>query len=375
MKILFDHQVFWLQQYGGISRYYVELMERLHRREDADAALALWYSENQHLLSSPLVRDELAPTKPPLFDLVKWGQKKTGKDLIGYLDHRVSKKALRKGDFDIFHPTYYYPYFLDRLAGKPFVLTVYDMTHEIMPRSFPPDNPTARHKKMLAERAERVIAISHSTKKDLVRICGIDPSKVTVVHLASSLDAAVRPERPEGLPERYVLFVGKRDGYKNFELFIDAMAGILAGDPTMHIVCGGGGGLTPAEQALLKAKGIEGRVRQVGVSDPVLVSLYKGAAAFVYPSLYEGFGIPILEAFDCGCPVIAADSSSFPEVAGTAGLLFDPKSSSSLREAIEKVLTDEKMRSGLVDRGHKRVKEFSWDRMTEETRAIYGGIA
>ena len=117
-----------------------------------------------------------------------------------------------------------------------------------------------------------------------------------------------------------------------------------------------------------------GRVMQIGVNDSVLISLYQGAEVFVYPSLYEGFGIPILEAFACGCPVIASDSSSFPEVMGKAGLLFEPTNALSLEEAITSILSDANLRSRLVDKGFEREKLFSWDRMTDETLQVYGEL-
>jgi len=376
MRVLYDHQVFWLQQYGGISRYYVELMSQLQCRERIDPALALWYSENRHLLSSTLVRDGLAPSKPPIYELVKKVQTSTKRDLIGFFDFRASKRALKKGDFDLFHPTYYYPYFLNYLKGKPFVLTVYDMTHEVMPELFAPNNPTMGNKKMLAERAEKVIAISHSTKNDLVRICGIDPSKVSVVHLASPLDGlTVKGERPSGLPDQYVLFIGNRGGYKNFTFLVEAMVGLLKVDQTMHIVCGGGAPFSEDERTMFREKGIEDRVIQFPVDDSTLVALYRGARAFVYPSLYEGFGLPILEAFGCGCPVIASNRSSFPEIAGDAGLYFDPSDMASLENTIYKVITDECTRARMIERGYARAKNFSWERMTEETIAVYRTIA
>lgn len=374
MRILFDHQIFWQQHYGGISRYYVELIDRLRRFPGVDPRTSMWYSQNAHLTASSLIADGLAPSRPPSYTVVQWVKRLTGHDLAGRLHEGRSIKALKQGDYDLFHPTYYMPYFLEHLGERPFVVTVYDMIHELFPQMFGKNDPTSERKKILVDRADRLIAISDSTKNDLVRICSVAPSKVDVVHLASSLDPAQTAPRPEWLPSRYVLFVGNRGGYKNFDRFARSMSTVMHEDADIRLVCGGGGPLTEAEQRLLKEIGIDGRTVQIKFDDPMLTCLYRNAEAFIFPSLYEGFGIPILESFSCGCPLLSSNTSSFPEVIGDAGVMFDPYDEAAMAETISKVLADAEMRQRMVDRGLARAKEFSWDKTAQNTREVYERI-
>ena len=374
MRILFDHQIFWQQHYGGISRYYVELIERLRHYPGVDPRISMWYSQNAHLTSSSLIVDGLAPSRPLSYGAVRLAKGMTGRDLAGQLHERCSIRALKKGDYDLFHPTYYAPYFLEHLGGRPFIITVYDMIHELFPQMFGKNDPTSERKKTLVDQADRLIAISDSTKNDLVRICGLVPSKVNVVHLASSLDPAQTALRPEWLPLRYVLFIGNRGGYKNFDRFARSMSTVMREDADIRLVCGGGGPLTEAEQRLLKEIGSDGRTVQIKFDDPMLTCLYRNAEAFIFPSLYEGFGIPILESFSCGCPLLSSNTSSFPEVIGDAGVMFDPYDEAAMAETISKVLADAEMRQRMVDRGLARAKEFSWDKTAQNTREVYERI-
>ena len=374
MRILFDHQIFWLQRYGGISRYYVELIERLRRLPGVDLRMSMWYSQNAHLAASSLIDAGLAPSRPLSFGMVQRIDGLIGRNWAGRLNERCSIKALKKGSYDLFHPTYYTPYFLEHLGERPFVITVYDMIHELFPHMLGKDDPTSERKKVLVDRADKLIAISDSTKNDLVRICGVAPSKVEIVHLASSLDPSQAAPRPEWLPSRYVLFVGNRWGYKNFEPFARSMSAVMREDADVHLVCGGGGPLTEAENRLLKEVGIDNRTIQIKFDDPLLTCLYRNAEAFVFPSLYEGFGIPILEAFSCGCPLVCGNTSSFPEVVGDAGVMFDPRDEAAMAEAISNVLADAEMRQRMADRGLARAREFSWDKTAKRTLEVYEGM-
>jgi glycosyltransferase involved in cell wall biosynthesis len=149
------------------------------------------------------------------------------------------------------------------------------------------------------------------------------------------------------------------------------MTPILREDPGMQIVCGGGGALTEAERTMLRNEGIEGRVVQTGVSDLTLVSLYQGASAFVYPSLYEGFGLPPLEAMQCGTPVVTSNVSSIPEIVGDSCLLADPCSIDSIAASILKLLLDEDEWHRFSLMGMEKAKEYSWQKTAVETLEVY----
>ena len=373
MRVLFDHQTFWLQRYGGISRYYVELIEQL-RDQGVNCRIALWHSENTHLRQSHIMDGNAAETRPEGWSVAQWVKRRTNLDIDGFMNQRRSINALKRDDWDIFHPTYYYPYFLEHLRDRPFVLTVHDMIHETFPDMFKPSDPTSKNKRTLIDRAEKIIAISESTKNDMIRFCGISPSKVEVVHHGPTLDPSVAAPRPDWLPSRYVLFVGNRFPYKNFERFILALSEVIREEPELHLVCGGGSPFREYEVKFLEGMGMLDRTRYTDVDDPLLACLYRHAEAFVFPSLYEGFGFPLLEAMACGCPVIASNTSSFPEVASDAAALFDPTDEVSMTETILNVIRDGEMRRRLRERGLSRSREFSWERTAQKTRKVYEGI-
>jgi glycosyltransferase involved in cell wall biosynthesis len=364
IRILYDHQIFTSQTYGGISRYFYELMCCFADSRKVDCEVSISYSNNEYLSGAGTVR--------PFFRDRKFVGKTS---LLNFVNTRRSIRTLADGAFDVFHPTYYHPYFLKHLRKKPYVITVYDMVHELYPEMFPADDPTRAWKGETVRNAAGVIAISQSTKNDVVRLYGIAPDRVRVIWLGNSLRPTGEQGEAPALPDRYLLYVGHRGGYKNFPFFIKAVTPVLQADPGLQIVSLGGGAFSQTETGLFQELGISGRVKQVSLPDEALPNLYRRAAAFVYPSLYEGFGIPILEAFASGCPVVASDASCFPEVAGDAALYFDPREESSLKERIERILYSDGVSENLITKGLQRVQEFSWEKTAQETKAVYESVA
>ena len=249
------------------------------------------------------------------------------------------------------------------------------MTHEKFPRYFPAKDKISANKKILARKAAKIIAISENTKKDVRRFYDIDERKIEVVYLGNSLirPSAVRPIHLP-IPEKYVFFVGNRCIYKNFVLFIRSMATLMAKDKDLNIICAGGTAFSDFEKEIFKDLNLEGRIHHIKVTDEALALLYQNALAFVFPSLYEGFGIPVLEAFACGCPVVLSNSSSLPEVGGNAVVYFDPKKESSIRNAVNKVIYDEILRCNLRTKGFEQLKKFSWKKTASQTEAVYKSI-
>ncbi len=208
------------------------------------------------------------------------------------------------------------------------------------------------------------------TKKDIIQFYDIDPGAIEVIPLASSLDS-VEPVKGLVLPSRYIVFVGNRSVYKNFNFFIRSISPLLLKDRTLHIVCAGGTQFDDEEANLLSGLGISGQVHHYPIDDSILRAIYSGAELFVFPSLYEGFGIPMLEAFGAGCPVAASRSSSLPEVGGDAARYFDPLDPSSLLAAVEEIVTDPSLQRTMRDRGRQRFQDFSWGKTAEETKKVY----
>lgn len=277
---------------------------------------------------------------------------------------------LREGEFDIFHPTYYDPSFLEYHDG-PFVLTLHDFTPELFPGLLTRQENLIEAKRELSKRARRIIAISEATKSDAIRILGLEEDKIDVIHHGYSrmkdnqADVAVT-----GLPTRYMLFVGGRSGYKNFDFFVSSFARISEKNPDLQILCTGRP-FANDEVERLRSHGLSSKVNYRAFRDAELPYAYAGAIGFVFPSLYEGFGLPILEAFSAGCPVLLSDIPVFHEIAGDAAVYFDPRNEESLAEALLAILGSEERRDTLVKRGTERLGGFSWDVTARETRSCY----
>lgn len=341
-------------------------MKNFKNDSEIEYELSLRYSNNHYLKQL-----DNFPCKPFFENFTFRGKHR----LLNFLNERISKKFISKGDYDVFHPTYYDPYFLNFLNNKPFVLTVYDMIHEIYPEMFSSKHKTTEGKKLLAQKATKIIAISESTKRDIIRFFGIDENKIEVIYLGNSLnisksDDAINIE----LPEKYVLFVGNRGSYKNFDLFIGTIAPLLLEDTKLSVVCVGGGKFNDREIEKFKSLNIKDKIFQYSVSDNILAYLYQRAIAFVFPSLYEGFGIPILESFVCGCPVLVGKVSSLPEIAGDAGVYFDPTNIVSIYDTVKRIIYDKELRKNLKLKGFQRVKNFSWEKAAEKTKSLYESI-
>lgn len=381
MRVLYDHQVFEKQNFGGISRYFLEL---LSGHSGFEAEIAVTYSNNLHLLSHPRFRGRIQPLRNDAEEFL-WGLTFRGKNRLHDLTGRILRRpkpgaanlenaldSLASGHFDVFHPTYFDPYFLESLGKRPFVLTVYDMIHEVYPEYFPLTDSTSARKRKLCEKATRIIAISHSTKNDLVQHFGTDPEKIDVVFLANSLKD-VRPTNRAGNPptDRYILFTGSRWGYKNFSFFARVITDILIDHAPLKLVCTGDP-FNAEERSFFDEHSISHLIEhRAAVSDDDLANLYAGAEMFIFPSLHEGFGLPTLEAFACGCPALLSDTPVMREIAGDAAIYFHPKSASELRAAARKVLEDSDLKNTLVSRGLKRVSEFSWQKTGKATVEVY----
>jgi glycosyltransferase involved in cell wall biosynthesis len=365
MKILYDHQIFTSQKYGGISRYFYELVRELHDIQEVKCEIPLVVSDNHYISEKKIVTYvDLFPSK----------QFRGKQRIFNLFNKPYSILKLKQQNFDVFHPTYYDPYFLKYLGDKPFVLTVYDMIHEKFSEMFSATDKTTEQKKILVEKATKIIAISHTTKKDLIELFGTDESKIEVVYLGNSMFPKPNSSLYFEIQKKYLLFVGSRGGYKNFDRFIKSVADLLKQDNELFVVCAGGGKFTSSEIQLFVNLDIAKQVLQYNLDDDNLAYFYKNALAFVFPSLYEGFGIPVLESFACGCPLICSEVSSLPEIAESGACYFNPYSEESIRGAVLKVLEDSSLRKDLINKGHEQLKKFSWKQTADQTKKIYENV-
>lgn len=362
MRIAFDYQIFCLQEYGGISRYVYELGRELATNYGQDVNVVSPLYVNQYLKEVP---HGLRLWGVPISRIPKTGR------IVRAVSSLLSRPLVRWLQPDILHETYYSMAGLAPTKTK-VIVTVHDMIHERFPSLFSARDRTRREKLASVARADHVICVSRQTQRDLIELAGIHPSKTSVVHHGFALstdypsNSAAAPERP------YLLYVGNRDTYKNFEGLLKAVAASPLLRKEMRVVCFGGGALTKREKALAAELDFpNGGLIQISGSDAVLTGLYQHAEALVYPSLYEGFGIPPLEAMSFDCPVACSGAGSIPEVVGNAGAYFDPTDIDDMRSVIEQLVTDETQRRRLIYAGRKRIGEFSWARCASETLAVY----
>lgn len=358
ISVLYDHQAFEMQRFGGISRYFYELITHL----DGDAELAIRYYTNDYLKEGKI---EFAGYHLPE-RLYKWF-----KGPIKRQNRLNSIERLEESDCKIFHPTYHQPYFLNHIGSKKYVLTVHDMNHELLPDAFSNTAEVIAMKRDTILRADRIIAISENTKKDIIQVLGVAPEKIDVVY------HGVRPLLEEykqlRLPERYILYVGDRNSYKNFTQLLDAFASIARREEDLYLVCTGKP-FKKHEIARIAQLGLGKRILQMRVNDYELKQLYQEALFFVFPSLYEGFGLPILEAFSYDCPVLLSNCSCFPEIAADAAAYFTPENTDSLKDMIARLLNDKSLRTQLRERGRERVKPFTWEEAALATRRVYSRV-
>jgi glycosyltransferase involved in cell wall biosynthesis len=365
MKILYDHQAFTGQRYGGVARYFHDLMESLTAL-NVEIDLSIGFSNNEYLKSSSV-------RKPLPFKNI-FGFMPTNM-LVSRTNRLNSIFQLQRGKFDVFHPTFFHNYFLQPLGNKPFVLTYHDCIKERFNLNHI-DNSTKEQKQELLNRASKIIAVSENTKKDLLEFYQIKPEKIAVVHHSTNF---IHHQQPHNFhlktPDKYLLYVGARNDYKNFLGFLKDIKPVFQKHTDVHLLCAGGGSFTDEEVDLIATIGLQNQViHQNFHSDNTLFGLYQKAIAFVYPSLYEGFGIPILEAFACGCPVVLSDRSCFPEVAGDAALYFNPDNQAEVADRIEEIINNPMLRKSLIDKGFIRQKMFSIDKKAAETLKVYRSV-
>jgi glycosyltransferase involved in cell wall biosynthesis len=285
-------------------------------------------------------------------------------------------------DAELFHAT---EHLLLPLRSIPTVLTVHDLIFRHLPEHHKPLNRWYLNLTMplYCRRATHVIAISECTRHDLVAAYGLPPEKVTVVYEAA--DFRFRPQPSEavaavraryGLPDRYLLFVGTIEPRKNLTRLLSAFEVVHAEGLTDGLtIVGKRGWLYGDFFARLEASPVRNAVLFPGyVPDEDLPAVYAGAQALVFPSLYEGFGLPVLEAMACGAPVVASHVSSIPEVGGEAALFFDPTDTDEMAQTIRCLLHDAALRGEVQVRGLTQATRFSWERAADETRAVYDAV-
>lgn len=364
MRILYDGLIYEYQTAGGINRYFSNIIKRL----PADFTPLLVGGQQRKFNYPAHPRLEISN-----FTVFKFRPSRIAFRLNTY--YRDHLEFFRRPD--IAHPTYYSLLTGQEVSGYrcPVVITVWDMIHERFSKSMDPTRQTADEKRRAIEAAQAVICISESTRDDLIEYYRVPAHKIHVTHLASEISERIAGGQ-ELVPDRpYFLYVGSRAPYKNFDGLVSAFSHAVSARPEI-ILCVIGSPFNETEKGLIVELKLSDHVLNYGhVSDSHLAKLYNRSIAFVYPSLYEGFGIPLLEAMACGTAVIASDSSSIPEVIGDAGLLVNPGANDDLTDSLLLLLDNESERTRLVEIGRERSKLFSWDKTAAQTLEVYQSLS
>ncbi len=355
MRVLFDDQVFSFSWRGGAARYLTQLLHEYRSTPElgVEALTPFRYTVTAHLLER--WPDEFR--RPP-------GGVARRPRLLRSLN-RVGSGRLTEG-VDLVHHSYYFKDALRRPVPRR-ICSVYDMTPELHPDLFPQGSPHA-DKRLYVDACDAIVCYAWTTKEDLLKFYGHVDKPVFVTPLGVSpefFDVA-----PPAVPGTFVLHVGHRAGYKNFDVLLRAMARLVPAHPDLSLMCAGPP-FAGDEVRRFERLGLSGRVCWRDTPDRDLPGLLSSAACLVFPSVWEGFGLPTIEAFASGCPVIVAEARWSTEVGGEAPLYFPPRDDDALAVHLERMLGDRSERSRRISAGRRRARDFTWHRTAVLTRDAY----
>lgn len=356
MKVLLDHQLFSYQRYGGASKYFCELL--YHLPQDIWETTTL-FSNNEYVRQLKLFKSIRIP-----------GSFFRGQ---GRIMNELNKpysfyRLLQRDKYDIFHQTHFETYCLPAIGNKPMVTTFHDVNFS----TFNYNKVLVRLQRKSLDRADKIVAVSINTKNDLISYLNIDERKIEVIY--HGIELKNRSYSSERYTERpYILYVGTRNENKNFSKFIQAFALLNGKYPELRLVCTSLA-FSSEELSFFHRLGVDKAVMHVSADEDLMYRLYRDAELFVFPSLYEGFGLPILEAMAAHCPVVLSDASCFPEIAKDAGAYFDPYDIDSIFGMMDKIITDSTYRKELIEKGNARVTDFSWEICAQKHLELYKAL-
>ena len=366
MKILYDHKIFSTQKFGGVSKYFCELLKNIPREYwDTTTFIA----NNEYIKSSKLFN---------YYDFLPNLPFKGKALLMNLLNRPYTYGKLMAGNYDIFHQTDFDTYYFKAIKGKKMVMTFHDMNYSKFRNLYTntlTNNIDKREllQKKSIERADRVIAVSQNTKNDLMNIWNVNPEKIVVIHHGVDNNKRTDLDMGRVIENPYILYVGERYGFKNFDRFIKAFSIVAQNNVDLKLICTGRN-FSDEEKNVIQNLRLTNKTIQICADEYTMAKLYRDAEMFVYPSYSEGFGMPILEAMVYDCPVAVSNASCLPEVAGDAAVYFDPYQIDDMAEQMEALLTSTALRKEKITLGIKRLKHFSWEKTAQEHIAVYQSL-
>lgn len=377
MKILYDYQAFDIQRSGGVSNVFSLLLEEMKKREKVSVGIAS--TSNLYMLAQGYPSSD--QTLERLIATGKIDGRTKNSDIDWKNVNKIySKNMIKRGDYDVFHPTHYNPYFLEYGVKKPYVVTVHDLAFERL-RNYIQFNESMcladfDNRRDIMAAASKVVAISEATKKDIMDIYKVPESKIDVVYNAyRELPENYEYNNPFNFP--YILYIGTRQGplnYKCFIPFFNQIVPFMKEHKEFKLICTGSK-FSKFELDMFRQYGLEDRVENYYLNEDGLNNLYHHAFCFVFPSEFEGFGLPILEAYKNDCPALLNDIPVFHEVAGDCGQYFDITDGKSLNERLEGLFEmKEDDRNDLIFRQKERLPLFTAEKMAEGYINVYKSV-
>jgi|TARA_B100002003_G_scaffold14084_1_gene11822 glycosyltransferase involved in cell wall biosynthesis len=358
MRIFFNNTIFFLQRYGGISRYIVCLAEQLIQ-DKFDVKIIAPIFKNRYLnqISRKNLNGIYIKRFPPL-------------KIFEIYSDLIFKNNIKKWQPNIVHDTYYSNN-LSFCKNSAKIVTIHDLIHEKFSKLYATDKKLIKSK--ILKYADHFICVSKNTQKDLINYYNIPKNKTSVIyHGADHLNKKKLQYNNKLFSKPFVLFVGSRTKYKNFEIIPKSFSLSKKVKDNVNIVCFGGNKFAHDEKKRFRELQFnENQIIQIDGNDNLLENLYSQAMALIFPSIYEGFGFPLLEAMKMGCPVIASKKSVMSEICGNAAKYFDPLSSDELIGVIEKILYSDETKVSLINKGFLNVSNFTWKNCAKNTLKVY----
>lgn len=372
MKILYDGEIYSIFQRGGVIRYFHNLISRLPSQchpivlgNDGMPESPGHPNLKQHVYSNRWV--------PPALKFVRKS-----------LDRRYCRTKFRSLVPDLIHPTYFQHVARGRYDQRkaPMILTVYDMIHERFADQIDKSGKHSRLKRAAVKRADHILCISETTRQDLIDYFEVEPNRTSVTMLGVEPQFYRLPtddspptnnasESKRIIAEPYFVFVGRRDLYKNWDRLLEAFQVVHSRQSDLRLAVVGSE-FSEAEHQQINQMGLSTSIRHLGtVDDPTLVQIYQSALGFIFPTLWEGFGLPLLEGIASGTCVLASDIPVFREIAAGGFQPFDPYDAESMADAMLQVANDPELRQQRIDQGRQLLQRYDWTRTATETFEIY----
>jgi glycosyltransferase involved in cell wall biosynthesis len=364
MKILFDYAIFFHQKLGGVSRYFLNLKKFININKKIEAKIFAPFHTNKFLSNE---------NNTFSFNFYIDNYPNYSRRILNILNHNLSKVYCKFFRPNIIHKTFYNKDFnFDSNIKK--VITVYDLIHEIYYNEYHQPKGYLPKKESLSN-VDFIICPSIKTKSDLIHYYNIKEEKIKVIYMGVHQFEKVEAINFNKDYSPFILYVGERKRYKNFLNLLKAISIKKNINNDFKLICFGGGSLTKNEQEIIADLKIDvNKIIQVEGDDSDLYHYYKKATAFVFPSKYEGLGLPQLEAMSLGCPVISSNHEAIIESVGNAAAIFDPNKPEDIAETLNNYLYSSEKLNSLKSKGLARSKLFSLEKCALETVAVYKNL-